>query len=27
VIRESLLDMGAPVPVQPRHSVASASSP
>jgi hypothetical protein len=27
VIRESLLDMGAPVPVQARHSVASASSP
>jgi hypothetical protein len=27
VIRESLLDMGAPVPVQARHSVASASRP
>jgi hypothetical protein len=27
VIRESLLDMGAPVPVQARHSVASASPP
>jgi hypothetical protein len=27
VIRESLLDMGAPVPVQPRHSVAEASRP
>jgi hypothetical protein len=27
VIRESLLDMGAPVPPQARHSVASASSP
>jgi len=27
VIRESLLDMGAPVPIQPRHSVAAASRP
>jgi hypothetical protein len=27
VIRESLLDMGAPVPVRPSHSVASASPP
>ena len=27
VIRESLLDMGAPVPVQPRHSVIASSSP
>jgi hypothetical protein len=27
VIRESLLDMGAPVPVQARHGVASASRP
>jgi hypothetical protein len=27
VIRQSLLDMGAPVPVQPRHSVAAAALP
>jgi hypothetical protein len=27
VIRQSLLDMGAPVPVQPRHSVAAAAIP
>ena len=27
VIRQSLLDMGAPVPVQPRHSVAAAAAP